>query len=121
VKKYSEFINYPIKLYLSKDVKETVEDTDAKPEESKDSETKIEDEEEKPKEEKKTKEISKTIWEWDLVNEIKAIWMRSKDEITEREYNDFYKTITKSSDDPAGYSHFSAEGEIDFKALLYLP
>lgn len=47
--------------------------------------------------------------------------MRNKDEITEREYNDFYKTITKSSDDPAGYSHFSAEGEIDFKALIYLP
>ena len=114
MKKYSEFINYPIKLYLSKDVRETVEDTEAKPEESKDSETKIEDEEEKPKEEKKTKEISKTVWEWDLVNEIKAIWMRSKD-------NDFYKTISKSSDDPAGYSHFSAEGEIDFKALLYLP
>jgi HSP90 family molecular chaperone len=45
VKKYSEFINYPIKLYLSKDVRETVEDTEAKPEESKDSETKIEDEE----------------------------------------------------------------------------
>ena len=123
MKRYSEFINYPIKLYLSKDIKETVEDTEAetKPEESKDGETKIEDEEEKPKEETKTKEISKTIWEWDLVNEIKAIWMRSKDEITEREYNDFYKTITKSTDDPAGYSHFSAEGEIDFKALLYLP
>lgn len=47
--------------------------------------------------------------------------MRSKDEITEREYNDFYKTITKSTDDPAGYTHFSAEGELDFKALLYLP
>lgn len=55
------------------------------------------------------------------MNEIKAIWMRDKNEITEREYNDFYKTITKSSEDPAGYSHFSAEGEIDFKALLYLP
>jgi heat shock protein beta len=44
--------------------------------------------------------------------------VRSKDEITEREYNDFYKTITKSSDDRAGYTHFSAEFQIDFKALL---
>jgi len=45
VKRYSEFINYPIKLYISKDIKETVEDTEAetKPEESKDGETKIED------------------------------------------------------------------------------
>ena len=60
MKRYSEFINYPIKLYLSKDIKETVEDTEAetKPEESKDGETKVEDGEEKPKEEMKTKEIS---------------------------------------------------------------
>ena len=47
--------------------------------------------------------------------------MRDKNDITEREYNDFYKTITRSTEDPAGYSHFSAEGEIDFKAILYLP
>ena len=51
VKRYSEFINYPIKLYLSKDVRETVEDNEAKPDESKDSETKIEDGEEKTKDE----------------------------------------------------------------------
>lgn len=76
MKRYSEFINYPIKLYLSKDVRETVEDNDEKPEESKDGETKdgetkIEDGEEKPKDrEPKMKEITKTVWEWDLVNSI---------------------------------------------------
>ena len=47
--------------------------------------------------------------------------MRPKDEITEREYNDFYKTIAKDSEDPLAYTHFSAEGEIDFRAILYVP
>lgn len=95
VKKYSEFINYPIRLYLSKDVRETVEVDDEEDKEKKDgedaekkddSDTKVEDEgEEKPSEdepkekEKKTKTINKTVWDWELINEIKAIWMRSKD------------------------------------------
>jgi len=56
-----------------------------------------------------------------VINEIKAIWMRPKEEITEREYNDFYKTIAKDSADPLAYTHFSAEGEIDFRAILYVP
>lgn len=56
-----------------------------------------------------------------MINEIKAIWMRPKDEITDREYNDFYKTIAKDSEDPLAYTHFSAEGEIDFRAILYVP
>lgn len=56
-----------------------------------------------------------------MINEIKAIWMRPKEEITEREYNDFYKTIAKDSEDPLAYTHFSAEGEIDFRAILYVP
>ena len=47
--------------------------------------------------------------------------MRPKDEITDREYNDFYKTIAKDSEDPLAYTHFSAEGEIDFRAILYVP
>ena len=137
VKKYSEFINYPIRLYLSKDVRETVEVDDEEDKENKDGEegekkeegeTKVEDEgeekssDEEPKEkEKKTKTINKTVWDWELINEIKAIWMRSKEQIEEREYNDFYKTIAKDHQDPLTYSHFSAEGEIEFKSILYIP
>lgn len=130
LKKYSEFIGYPIKLYLSKDVREQVEiDEDGNEidkskvevKEVTDDGAEITDEEEKPKVEPKTKTVTKQVWEWDTVNNVKAIWMREKSQIEEREYNDFYKTITKDHNDPLTYSHFSAEGEIDFKALIFIP
>lgn len=89
VKKYSEFINYPIKLYLSKDVREEVE------EEDQDDVEEVSLDGEEPEKKKKTKTVTKTVWEWETINEIKAIWMRDKSEITEREYNDFYKTISR--------------------------
>jgi len=113
VKKYSEFINYPIKLYLSKDVREQVPVEEEKPkeeektdgdeekEEKKEGATEVTDEEEKDKadepKEPKTKTVTKTVWEWETLNEIKAIWMREKADITEREYNDFYKSISKDT------------------------
>ena len=126
VKKYSEFINYPIRLYLSKDVRKEVEVEDDEAEKKDgDSETKVEDEEEKEKSDeepkKKTKTVQSVEWDWELINDIKAIWLRDKDEIEEREYNEFYKTISKDHRDPAAYSHFSAEGEIDFKSIIYVP
>lgn len=61
------------------------------------------------------------MWEWSLINEIKAIWTRDKDDISEEEYNNFYKTITKDPEDPLTYTHFKAEGEIEFKSILYIP
>lgn len=130
VKKYSEFINYPIELYLSKDVREQVEidedgnevAKDSSEPEEKSAETEITDEEENTdKPEKKTKTVTKQVWEWETINDLKAIWMRDRSEITPREYNEFYKTITKDTQDPLAYTHFSAEGEIEFKAILYVP
>lgn len=67
------------------------------------------------------KTITQQVWEWETINEIKAIWTRNRDEITEDEYNNFYKTISKDPEDPLAYTHFKAEGEIDFKAILYVP
>merc|ERR1712118_645505 len=54
----------------------------------------------------------KTVYEWEQVNTQKAIWLRAKEEVTEEEYNEFYKTISKDYLDPLAYSHFNAEGEI---------
>jgi len=67
------------------------------------------------------KTITKQVWDWEIINEIKAIWLRDPNEITEDEYNGFYKTITKDAENPIAYTHFTAEGEIDFKAIIYIP
>lgn len=61
------------------------------------------------------------MWEWETINEIKAIWLRDKSEITDDEYNNFYKTISKDHENPLAYTHFTAEGEIEFKSILYIP
>merc|ERR1712137_1034733 len=81
-------------------------------------ETKDEKEEEE-EEEKKPKK--KTVFEWEQVNTQKAIWLRSKEDVTDDEYNEFYKTISKDYLEPLAQTHFNAEGEIDFKSILYVP
>merc|ERR1712188_66386 len=72
-----------------------------------------EEEEKKPK--------KKTVFEWEQVNTQKAIWLRAKEDVTEEEYNEFYKTVSKDYLDPLAYTHFNAEGEIEFKSVLFLP
>merc|ERR1711870_153327 len=74
---------------------------------------KEEEEEKKPK--------KKTVYEWEQVNTQKAIWLRAKEDVTEEEYTEFYKSISKDYMDPLAYTHFNAEGEIEFKSILYLP
>merc|ERR1711998_72864 len=80
---------------------------------------------EKKKEKKEKKEKSppkkKTVYEWEQVNTQKAIWLRNKDDVSESEYNDFYKAISKDYLAPLASIHFNAEGEIDFKSILYVP
>merc|ERR1711959_128986 len=77
------------------------------------------EEEEEEEEEKKPKK--KTVFEWEQVNTQKAIWLRAKEDVTEEEYNEFYKTVSKDYLDPLAYTHFNAEGEIEFKSVLFLP
>merc|ERR1719242_1320126 len=72
------------------------------------------------KEEKK-KPTKKTVYEWEQVNTQKAIWLRAKEDVTEEEYTEFYKSISKDYLDPLAYTHFNAEGEIEFKSILFLP
>jgi len=117
IKKYSEFINFPIKLKIYKEVSKEVEDTEAEPEKpEEDGEAKSTEE---PK--KKTKTIKESIPEWKQINENKAIWTRDKTEITQDEYKKFYKAMTKDYDDPLGWTHFKAEGEVQFTSLLFIP
>merc|ERR1712151_848466 len=78
------------------------------------------EDEEKEEEEKKAP-TKKTVFEWEQVNTQKAIWLRPKEDVTEEEYNEFYKSISKDYLDPLAYTHFNAEGEIEFKSILFLP
>merc|ERR1712182_151547 len=94
-----------------KEDEEKKDDVEAKDEEEKDEEE--EEEEKKPK--------KKTVFEWEQVNTQKAIWLRAKEDVTEEEYNEFYKTVSKDYLDPLAYTHFNAEGEIEFKSVLFVP
>merc|ERR1712180_21907 len=133
VKKYSQFINFNIYLWKSKteEVEEPVEETEEekKADEEKKEEEKKEDEDEDAKveedkeEEKKpkTKKVEKTVWDWELLNGAKPIWLRKQKEVTDEEYEEFYKAITKDSEKPLTKTHFVAEGEVTFKSILFVP
>ncbi|GFQ89726.1 endoplasmin [Trichonephila clavata] len=124
IKKYSQFINFPIYLWTTKT--ETVEEPIEEEESSKQEESATEDEEdakiEEEKEDKpKTKKVEKTVSDWELVNASKPIWTRKPAEIKDEEYNEFYKSITRDSSDPLAKTHFIAEGEVTFKSVLFIP
>ncbi|OVA19636.1 Heat shock protein Hsp90 family [Macleaya cordata] len=127
VKKYSEFINFPISIWATKEVDvEVPADEDESSEEetpesssSEDEEVEEEDGEKKPK----TKTVKEKTYEWEVLNDIKAIWLRSPKEVTDEEYAKFYHSLAKdfSEDKPMAWSHFTAEGDVEFKAVLFVP
>merc|ERR1711897_83497 len=126
-KKYSQFIQFPIYVKVKKevDVESEESDDDDDDDEEKEDDDKKDDVETKDEgekdEEKKEAPTKKTVYEWEQVNTQKAIWMRAKEDVTEEEYNEFYKSISKDYLDPLAYTHFNAEGEIEFKSILFLP
>uniref|UniRef100_A0A0C9PI78 Hsp90b1 protein n=1 Tax=Fopius arisanus TaxID=64838 RepID=A0A0C9PI78_9HYME len=129
IQKYSQFINFPIHLWSSKTIQ--VEDVEAEQSEEKteqleETKDKTEDEdvevEEAPEStEKKKKMISKTDWDWELLNNSKPIWTLKSSEVPDDDYFQFYKTLTTDTQDPLAKVHFIAEGEVSFKALLFMP
>merc|ERR1712054_365074 len=118
-KKYSQFIQFPIYVKVKKEVDAEAEEDDDDDEEKKDDVETKDDDDKEEEEEKKPKK--KTVYEWEQVNTQKAIWLRAKEDVTEEEYNEFYKGISKDYLDPLAYTHFNAEGEIEFKSILFLP
>lgn len=122
LRRYSQFITFPIYLKSTKQesYEVPVEEEEEEASVDEDEDLKAADEEEaddKPK----TKTESRTVVDWRLINNQKAIWTRSKESVTDEEYNNFYKAITKDTEDPATWIHFTAEGEIEFKSILYVP
>lgn len=123
VKKYSQFINFPIYVWSSKTetVEEPIEEEDAEAEKEETAEEAEVEEEDEDKDKPKTKKVEKTVWDWELMNDIKPIWQRPAKEVEEDEYKAFYKTFSRDSDEPMSHIHFTAEGEVTFKSILFIP
>jgi heat shock protein beta len=122
VDQYSGFIAYPIYLWDSHEVeKEVPADEEEEAEEADLEETEDEEEEEAEEDEPKTKTVKEKVWEWKRLNDKQPVWLRNKNENTEQDYINFYKALTKDTGDPLTYVHFTAEGDTQFKSILYLP
>lgn len=133
VKKHSQFIGYPIKLLVEKEREKELSDDEAEPEtteakkEDEDGKPKIEDvgededEDKKEKPVKKTKTIVEKYTEDEELNKTKPIWTRNADDISQEEYGEFYKSLTNDWEDHLAVKHFSVEGQLEFRALLFVP
>merc|ERR1712190_448383 len=118
VKKHSQFIGYPIHLHCEKEKDEEVSDGEAEEEEKNEE---VDENDEEAKKEKKTKTVKTKYVEEEELNKTKPLWTRNVDDITKDEYAEFYKSLTNDWEDHLAVKHFSVEGQLEFRALLFVP
>ena len=120
IKRHSEFIQYPIELYETKEKEEEVDDDSEMKDEKPEEDGAVKDEE-KEEGEKKKKKVKVQTHEWVQINKQKPLWIRNPSEITNEEYAAFYKAISNDWEDHLAVKHFSVEGQLEFRAVLFVP
>ncbi|KAJ8480184.1 hypothetical protein OPV22_023911 [Ensete ventricosum] len=116
VKNYSQFVSFPIYTWQEKGFTKEVE-VDEDPSEAK----KEGDEDPNVERKKKTKKVVERYWDWELTNETQPIWLRNPKDVTTEEYNEFFRKTFNEYLDPLASSHFTTEGEVEFRSILFVP
>jgi molecular chaperone HtpG len=120
VKKHSQFIQYPINLFTTKEEEVTDDEAVSEVKDEAVEDGKIEEiDDDEDKKDKKKKKVEKHDWEH--LNKQQPLWLRNPSDVTKEEYATFYKGITNDWEEHLAVKHFSVEGQLEFKAVLFVP
>jgi molecular chaperone HtpG len=118
VKTHSEFITYPISLWVEKTEEKEVDD---EVEETPTPEGTVEEVSETESVSSQKKKVTEVSYSWEVTNKQKPIWTQSPSEVSSDEYAAFYKSVSNDWEEPLAHKHFKTEGQLDFTTLLYIP